>query len=108
MPTVLLVCLLQFPLNPAPLADDEEALALGKKVFTEIAEPQCAICHTLNDAGSTGEVGPVLDELKPTREQVELAVRGGLGVMPPFDEILSEEQIRAVAQYVSSVAGRTN
>jgi len=26
---------------------DDAALALGKQVFLEIAQPQCALCHTL-------------------------------------------------------------
>jgi mono/diheme cytochrome c family protein len=88
------------------LAEEKAALELGKKVFTEVAEPQCAVCHTLKDAGSAGEIGPVLDELQLTEEKVELAVRGGLGVMPPFEETLSDEQIKAVSLYVAKVAGR--
>ena len=35
----------------------------GKKVF---ASAGCVGCHTLKDAGSTGTVGPNLDQLKPS------------------------------------------
>ena len=73
-------------------AADEETLALGKKVFTEVAQPSCKICHTLKDAGSTGEIGPVLDELKPTEAQVRTAVSGGVGAMPAYEH-LTQEQI---------------
>ncbi len=92
-------------LAPTAEAQDDAAMELGRKVFTEIAEPPCGVCHTLEAAGTEGKVGPPLDELKPSQEKVELAVRGGTGVMPAFEEILSEEQIMAVSQYVAKVAG---
>jgi mono/diheme cytochrome c family protein len=88
------------------LAAEQAALELGKKVFTEVSEPQCGLCHTLKDAGSEGEIGPALDELELTAEKVETAVRGGVGVMPPFEETLSEDQIKAVSSYVATVAGK--
>lgn len=90
----------------APLpasAADQASLALGKKIFLEMAEPSCAICHTLADAGSVGTVGPVLDTLKPNKEQVAAAVTNGVGVMPPY-ETLTQEQIDALALYVSLAA----
>jgi len=84
---------------------DEAALALGKRVFLEIAQPQCALCHTLADAGASGAVGPVLDELRPTADRVRAAVINGIGPMPP-NSVLTKEQVEAVALYVSSVAGK--
>lgn len=91
----------------APLASahaDEAAMALGKKVFLEISSPQCALCHTLADAGASGQVGPVLDELKPTADRVRTAVTKGIGPMPA-NTILTREQVEALALYVSTVAG---
>ena len=67
----------------------------------EIAQPPCAVCHSLGAAGATGEVGPSLDELKPDEEKVRLAVQRGVGNMPPYGEILSEEQIDAVSKVVA-------
>lgn len=84
---------------------DDAALALGKRVFLEIAQPQCALCHTLADAGASGAVGPVLDELRPTADRVRAAVINGIGPMPP-NSVLTKEQVEAVALYVSSVAGK--
>ena len=84
---------------------DEAVLALGKKVFLEIAQPQCALCHTLADAGATGAVGPVLDELRPTADRVRAAIINGIGPMPP-NSVLTKEQVEAVALYVSGVAGK--
>lgn len=93
-------------LAPITQAKADATMELGKKVFTELAEPHCALCHALKDAGSEGEIGPVLDELELTEEKVEKAVRGGLGVMPAFEEKLTDEQIKAVSQYVTQVAGK--
>ena len=83
-----------------PAEDD-----LGRKVFTEIAQPPCAVCHTLQAAGAAGTIGPSLDELKPAKEQVLEAVRKGVGVMPAFGERLTKEQIEAVAAYVARTSG---
>jgi cytochrome c553 len=74
----------------------------GKKVFLSAG---CTACHTLADAGSTGMVGPNLDEAKPSAELVMERVTNGMGAMPPFKDQLSEKQIQDVAAYVSSVAG---
>ncbi|SNB59269.1 Cytochrome C oxidase, cbb3-type, subunit III [Marinobacter sp. es.042] len=98
--TVVLCGLTLFGLSTLANASDAEQ---GKLVFTQQSQPACTICHTLADAGSAGAVGPNLDELKPSREQVINAVTSGVGIMPAFNESLSEEQIRAVAEYVVSV-----
>jgi mono/diheme cytochrome c family protein len=82
----------------------DELFDAGKKVFQQQAQPSCALCHSLNDAGSSGEIGPRLDDLKPTQEQVINAVTGGVGIMPAFGDSLSAEQIKAVAHYVSTAS----
>ena len=74
----------------------------GKQVF---ATAGCVSCHTLADAGSTGTVGPNLDAASPPYEKVVERVTNGMGVMPPFKDTLSAQQIQDVAAYVSSVAG---
>ena len=76
----------------------------GKAVFTGSAG--CTGCHTLKDAGSTGTVGPTLDDAKPNDALVVDRVTNGKGVMPPFKGTLSPQQIADVAAYVSSVAGQ--
>jgi len=77
--------------------------AAGKQVF---ASAGCGGCHTLKDAGSTGNVGPNLDQLKPSKAAVAHQVEVGGGAMPSFKGQLSDAQIQAVAGYVSSVAGK--
>ena len=76
--------------------------AAGKQVFESAG---CTACHTLADAGSTGTVGPNLDEAKPPASLVVDRVTHGKGAMPSFEGQLSETQIQDVAAYVSSVAG---
>jgi len=74
----------------------------GKDVF---ATAGCVSCHTLADAGATAAVGPNLDAAKPPYDKVVERVTNGMGVMPPFKDTLSAQQIQDVAAYVSSVAG---
>ena len=66
----------------------------------------CAACHTLAAAGATGKVGPSLDKAKPTAALVISRVTNGKGVMPSFKTRLKAAQIKAVAAFVSSVAGK--
>jgi mono/diheme cytochrome c family protein len=79
-------------------------LALGKQIF--LVKAGCAGCHTLKDAGSTGTVGPNLDQLKPSEAIVEHQVENGGGPMPAFKGTLTKDEIDAVSAYVSSVAGK--
>jgi mono/diheme cytochrome c family protein len=75
----------------------------GKALF---ASAGCGSCHTLADAGSSGTVGPNLDEAKPNDALVVRMVTNGGGAMPPFKDRLSEAQIAAIAKYVSGAAGK--
>lgn len=85
-------------------ADAAAAFALGKRLFAGEATPACVVCHTLKDAASTGEVGPVLDELRPDAGRVAQALRHGVGAMPSYRGKLTEAQIEALAHYVSQAA----
>jgi cytochrome c6 len=78
--------------------------AEGKEIFTTT----CGSCHTLKAAGTSGEVGPNLDELEPDLATVEHQVVNGGGGMPAFgnEGILNAKEIKAVATYVSTVAGQ--
>ena len=51
-------------------------VAKGKVLFTQT----CGSCHTLANAGTAGQVGPNLDQVKPTEQRVLNALKkGGLG-----------------------------
>ena len=75
----------------------------GKEIF--LGASACGGCHTLADAGSTGQVGPNLDEAMPSAELVVDRVTNGQGVMPSFSGTLTPQQIADVAAYVSTAAG---
>lgn len=75
----------------------------GRDLFTQT----CKKCHTLADTSAVSTVGPDLDRLDPSYEMVLDAVvngrRRGNGPMPRL--IVDREQAKAVADYVSAVAG---
>jgi len=93
--------------------------AVGKQLFTE----KCASCHTLRDAKATGKVGPNLDaSFRPDRQQGfrESTIRqvvadqikypgeyGELGPNMPAN-LVTGDDVDAVASYVAFVAGRTD
>jgi cbb3-type cytochrome c oxidase subunit III len=85
------------------------AMAVAGKTSTngkDIFLANCGSCHTLADAGTSGTVGPNLDQLKPNQSIVQRQVINGGGAMPAFKGVLTPAQITAVSKYVSSVAGR--
>ena len=78
--------------------------ATGQQVWSQA---RCGGCHTLAAAGSTGSVGPNLDDLRPSSGAVAAQVTDGGGGMPSFGSSLSSREIQALAGWVSSVAGAT-
>ena len=76
--------------------------AAGKAVF---ASAGCGGCHTLEAAGSSGNVGPNLDESKPDSALVEQRVRNGAGAMPAFEGQLDDKQIADVTAFVVQSTG---
>jgi cytochrome c6 len=74
------------------------APADGDAVFTE----SCGSCHTLSAAGTSGTTGPDLDDTALDAAAIETIVRDGSGEMPAFGDQLSDDEIRAVAEFVAS------
>jgi len=72
--------------------------AAGKEVF---ASAGCSGCHTFSAAGSSGSVGPNLDDASPSYDHVVTQVTEGGGAMPSFKDELTEQQIQDVAAFVS-------
>ncbi|HZR96968.1 MAG TPA: cbb3-type cytochrome c oxidase subunit I [Gaiellaceae bacterium] len=72
-------------------------VAAGKQVFESAS---CGGCHTLAAAGSSGTVGPNLDQAKPAHALVVQRVTNGKGAMPSFKGRLTSEQIENVADFV--------
>ena len=92
----ILLILLVIIFSSLALADPK--MDLGLEVYNNKA--QCGVCHALQVAGSDGQVGPNLDQLKPTMSQIIYAVTNGIGIMQAWEGILTDEEIEAVAYYV--------
>ena len=69
----------------------------GAEVF---AAGGCGGCHVLEAAGTSGTVGPNLDESQPDYDLIVDRVTNGAGVMPAFKDQFSEEEIQNVSAYV--------
>jgi mono/diheme cytochrome c family protein len=76
--------------------------AAGEAVF---ASAGCGGCHTLEAAGSSGNVGPNLDDAEPDAALTADRVTNGKGAMPAFGDQLSEQQIADVVAYVVESTG---
>ncbi len=74
----------------------------GEAVF---ASAGCGGCHVLEAAGASGNVGPSLDEAKPSKELVIERVTNGKGAMPSFADSQTPDEIAAVADYVVASTG---
>ena len=67
----------------------------------------CGSCHTLAAAGTSGTVGPNLDDSQPDAKQVVTAIEiGGLGSGQMPAGILEGEQAQQVADFVAANAGK--
>jgi mono/diheme cytochrome c family protein len=79
------------------------AAAEGKLIFTQ----NCGTCHVLEDAGTSGQIGPPLDPLRPNKSRVLTAIKeGGTGTGTMPANIVTGKEAQDVSEYVASVAGR--
>jgi cbb3-type cytochrome c oxidase subunit III len=88
--------------KPGSMKPPAAAATDAKSIFAT----NCAGCHTLKAAGSSGTVGPNLDTLKPPLAIVKHQVENGGGAMPAFKGTLSPKQIDAVSKFVADNAGK--
>ena len=108
--------------------DDEGALATaglaqaksGEQIFTAAG---CAGCHTFTPAGSTGNIGPNLDDLasaagdrepgksaedyiRESLTQPDAFLAEGFGnAMPSYEGRLTDEQVQAIVDYLLQTGG---
>lgn len=87
--------------------DDSESSSKGSSSSSEgksLFEGTCGGCHTLTDAGTTGSVGPNLDDTKLDAAGIEAMIASGGGAMPPA--LLDGDKATAVAEYVAAQAAK--
>ena len=83
-------------------ASGPQANTAAGKLF----DTNCGSCHTLKAVGTSGQVGPNLDNLKPDAATVDRQVTNGGGGMPAFKGQLSPAEIKTLADFVSAQAGK--
>jgi cytochrome c oxidase subunit II len=86
--------------------------AAGKEIFTTTAQPSCATCHTLKEAGATQTIGPNLDEVLKGKDaafihesivdpNAEVATGYQPGIMPQtYGEQLDEKQLADLVAFL--------
>jgi cytochrome c6 len=90
------------PEAPSPDQPLSPAETHGRDLFIE----NCGSCHTLDAAGTVGQIGPNLGDISVTEEDVLRAIRiggTGSGNMPP--DLVSGQDAQDVAAFVSGNAG---
>jgi mono/diheme cytochrome c family protein len=88
--------------SEATATTEQPVSGLGKDLFVE----SCGGCHTLSAAGTSGTIGPDLDDLAPDDQQVLAAIANGGsggGMMPAG--LLEGEQAQQVAEFVAGSSG---
>jgi cytochrome c553 len=75
--------------------------AAGEAIFTS----NCGSCHTLQEAGTSGTIGPNLDESTIDEAGAVQQITEGGGGMPAFEGQLSEKEIQDVAAFVVASQG---
>lgn len=79
-----------------PLDDTEQR---GMELFVQ----SCGACHTLDAAGTTGSIGPDLNELQADEQRVLRAIRiGGTGSGNMPAGLLEGADAQAVARFVAA------
>ena len=86
--------------------------AAGKQIFTATAQPPCATCHTLQEAGATGMVGPNLDDALKGKDaafihesivdpNAQIASGFQAGIMPQnYGQQLNDQQLADVVAFL--------
>jgi mono/diheme cytochrome c family protein len=91
--------------------------AAGKQIFTASAQPPCSSCHTLSEAGATGQVGPNLDDVLKGKDaafihesivdpNAEIASGFTAGVMPEtYGDQLDDQQLADLVAFLAQATG---
>jgi cytochrome c6 len=90
------------PLSP----DQDQPLSAAEEHGRDLFVQTCGSCHTLDAAGTVGQIGPNLGDISVTEADVRRAIMiggRGSGNMPP--NLLTGKDARDVAAFVAANAG---
>ncbi len=86
-------------------------------IAPEFFATNCGGCHTLSEAGTTGTIGPNLDDVLPGQSPMQVSesitdpeaqISSGFdpGVMPAnYEDTLTPEQLQQLVRYLLDSAG---
>jgi mono/diheme cytochrome c family protein len=80
--------------------ETEEPLSPAEQQGRELFVANCGSCHTLDAAGTDGQVGPNLDEAQVDAAEALAKIKEGPGVMP--ENLVEGEEAQAVAEFVAA------
>ena len=92
--------------------------AAGKQIFTATAQPPCATCHTLQEAGASGTVGPNLDDVLKGKDaafihqsivdpNAQIASGFQPGIMPQnYGQALNDQQLADLVAFLVQATKR--
>ncbi|MEY4517062.1 MAG: hypothetical protein RL180_1408 [Pseudomonadota bacterium] len=89
------------------LAENPRAKKVGQRLFSQ----NCAVCHGSNAKGNTGFPNLTDNDWLyggTTEKIVETLHKGRKGGMPAWQEKLGEDGVKATAEYVLSLSGRSD
>jgi cytochrome c6 len=92
--------------GPPEPPEVEQPLSQAQLHGRELFVQNCGSCHTLDAAGTVGQIGPDLDDISITEEDVRRAIRiggRGSGNMPP--NLVTGQDALDVASFVAVSAG---
>jgi mono/diheme cytochrome c family protein len=95
----------------ATVAAGRQDTVSGRAIFTRMG---CGSCHRLAAAGSTGEIGPDLDQRLPAHDRASLTAvitdpdRGGAFVEMPedFGERMNAAELDSLVEFLLAAGGK--
>ena len=92
------------PQQPTHAASTAVDTRKGRELFDTWG---CSSCHVLAGAGASGQIGPCLDKNPNLTHAIIVdRVTKGARAMPAFGGQMTDEEIAAVAAYISQVAAK--
>ena len=90
--------------QPAPVSPDvEQPLSPVERQGRDAFVEHCGGCHTLDAAGTTGSIGPNLDEVQANESDVLKAIEiGGRGSGQMPQNLVEGAEAQAVATFVAN------